>query len=456
MSIFDIYSIIERNSIVLLFILGALLVALLVQHALRVKFAPSKHLTESEYKLLSRLTGLYVLLGMIAALANFRFEFQLLFVAPLLLGLAAIPVIVGLMIYSKLHRDGLLSDAFLGKDVESGLRTLIADILDSGQFLTALRSTLPKGSDDHQHGLDYIPFMLHALDERRRRFHRLSNRFLTATLITGCVFVATVVSLGYLLLDEQAVGLPRTVAHLDTVSTQLSNDIRLLAVPVLESAVYVTQCRWQIELLKASASGSAGEQPRPQFLAAVFSAEQEGKLDELTRALADAMEGATDVGVGMDQAFLESLTGARTCLATLEGSRDAALRDVPSATERLQEVIADIEVELQQPQNRVAEVLKRLILSMVVVGFLLSILRFLSGLYKSHNRQMVRTEMLEFFVRKFYVAYKGSVEGSEARSLALKALLTELPGDEPDVGTVASDETLSIVKELLGVLSKKL
>ncbi len=57
------------------------------------------------------------------------------------------------------------------------LNDYVTGILDSEEFLVALRSSLPKGETDEMHGLDYVPFMLHSLDERRKRFAKSVGAF---------------------------------------------------------------------------------------------------------------------------------------------------------------------------------------------------------------------------------------------------------------------------------------
>jgi hypothetical protein len=61
-------------------------------------------------------------------------------------------------------------------------KTITEILLDSNAFFTALRTTLSKGADDEKFGLDYIPFMLNSIDERRKGAIKSARFFLVATV----------------------------------------------------------------------------------------------------------------------------------------------------------------------------------------------------------------------------------------------------------------------------------
>src|SRR5205823_10480086 len=103
------------------------------------------------------------------------------------------------------------------------LQTAVSEILDSESFLTALRGTLPRGKDDEQYGLDYIPFMLHSIDERRKRATRSARLFLFATVIAALAFSSVVMYFGYILVNEAAAGSARSLAELRSATQRVSD-----------------------------------------------------------------------------------------------------------------------------------------------------------------------------------------------------------------------------------------
>ena len=140
-----------------------------------------------------------------------------------------IPVVVGLVIaeYSFGRHGGDTSQVV----PTLPLRQAVVSILDSEDFLTALRSTLPKGESDPQYGLDYIPYMLDSIDQRRRRFQRSSMMFLAATIALGFVFSGIVVYFGYILVNESAAGFPRTMSQIEGSLREIRRDIQITPNP---------------------------------------------------------------------------------------------------------------------------------------------------------------------------------------------------------------------------------
>jgi hypothetical protein len=61
------------------------------------------------------------------------------------------------------------------------LQGAMSQILDSEHFLTVLRNSLPRGEQDQEFGLDYIPYMLDSIDQRRKRASKSARLFLLST-----------------------------------------------------------------------------------------------------------------------------------------------------------------------------------------------------------------------------------------------------------------------------------
>ncbi|MGN6418318.1 MAG: hypothetical protein ACTHMC_12550, partial [Pseudobacter sp.] len=81
----------------------------------------------------------------------------------------------------------------------SEVESFIEKVLSNEKFNTAFNNVLPKGNNDEELGLGYIPIMLQITENRRKKFSSDSNRFLAFTFILGTLFIMTVTYFGYVL-----------------------------------------------------------------------------------------------------------------------------------------------------------------------------------------------------------------------------------------------------------------
>ncbi|WP_162127789.1 hypothetical protein [Flavobacterium phycosphaerae] len=97
---------------------------------------------------------------------------------------------------------------------ESQVEDFVQKVFANEKFHTAFLTNLPKGKNDDEYGLDYIPFMLQSIENKRKRFKIYSERFLTATLTLGVFFIIIVIFFGYILLDDSSIGLAKNIVDL--------------------------------------------------------------------------------------------------------------------------------------------------------------------------------------------------------------------------------------------------
>jgi hypothetical protein len=118
------------------------------------------------------LVGLHYITSIIQMVAS-EFGRSNAFGYPMDLFRLSITVIIGVLIAFRFFSLHILSGYNSGKipdySMPAVLRESVGKILDSEHFLTALRSTLPKGEGDERFGFDYIPFLLSSIDDRRKR-----------------------------------------------------------------------------------------------------------------------------------------------------------------------------------------------------------------------------------------------------------------------------------------------
>jgi hypothetical protein len=331
--------------------------------------------------------------------------------------------------------------------LQSHINLFAARVFDSEEFLSVLRTTLPKGNSDGEFGLDYIPFMLHGLDERRKRFHQSSSMFLRMTLLLGMFSAVIVAFFGYVLIVESSVGAPRYLRDIQS-ETHILGD----AVTSLTPSNHTREWALRIEPLLEEARSVASRENRI-ILNDVLT--QHGmSLTQVLPLLVKVSRDTTATNVKLYNSKIDTaLARTSDLVASNQRDREIAL----AALDRLNGLIPRAELALNQNESRIPELIKRLAIGLIVTTFLLALLRYCAGLYSSHHREMLVTEYQDMALRRFYVAFKGSAADPEQRRTVLGSFMS---GGEASVlpessGTANSSELeASVVKELIGALSK--
>ncbi len=120
-------------------------------------------------------------------------------------------------------------------------------------------------------------------------------------------------------------------------------------------------------------------------------------------------------------------------------------------------LIPRVESEIEKPQNELHELLKRLILSIVIISFFLAILRYTARLYLNNYNLMIQAENEDLAIRKFYVALKNTDKNQDERKLVIQNFLQIFNKENnSDSDLNLSKEESGILKELLNNLMKKL
>src|SRR5579885_2424596 len=118
--------------------------------------------------------------------------------------------VVIVVVWMLVRRMSLLPQPLSPAVDESVIAETAKQVFTSDRFLSALQEVLPRGERDSEYGLDYIPYMLHSINARKRKFERAANRFLTGTVVLGLVFATVVILFGYILIVEAATGPQRS------------------------------------------------------------------------------------------------------------------------------------------------------------------------------------------------------------------------------------------------------
>ena len=131
--------------------------------------------------------------------------------------------------------------SFRQRDITSSLiEARVDDLWHSPKFLSCLQTALPKGENNAKYGLDYVPYMLQNIEFRRARYQRSSFFFLCLTVIFSLVFSVVVVVFGYIIVNDTAAGLPKSLRNLEGLLATAVRDSRLLAVDFQRSDYYTS------------------------------------------------------------------------------------------------------------------------------------------------------------------------------------------------------------------------
>ena len=351
------------------------------------------------------------------------------------------------------------SEQVLDYSQPDALHRAVSTILDSEKFLTALRATLPLGKEDKEFGLDYIPYMISSVDERRKRATKSARLFLIATVVAALIFSGVVMYFGYILVNEAAAGTARTLAEVRDSTKAISETLQSIVPSYYRNPMFQRDVAPSLTKLDQTPAGE--------------------KNNSIEKVITDALEQCRNTG---DFSTLNSAFGQvksqlsrespeeKAYAATFETAADKLsefINDQSNAVPRLAQEAAELrlltskaEDSLSKPENRTPELIKRLGLGLVISTFFLALLRYLGNLYRTRYLQVLEAERDDFMVRRFYVAFKNSVDNDEQRKVVLTSFMTAANGlgmaeskETPDEST---KQEFEVIKELLKAMSKKM
>lgn len=368
-------------------------------------------------------------------------------------------ILIAFRLFASYIFSGFNSEKSSDYSVPTVLRDSISRILDSENFLTALRSTLPKGKEDERFGFDYIPFMLDSIDQRRKRAVRSARFFLLATTGSALLFSGVVMYFGYILVNEASAGTAKSLTDIKTSMESASEALHAIIPSYYNNPKFRQDVAPSLERLEQLESGEKNKQVRDKIVAAINDAKRTGDFTALRATLAQSASEASNGGI-QEKTYSTALEDANSKIANFMDTQSAAIPELSSRVEELKQLIPKAEDTLNKPENRVPEIIKRLALGLVIATFFLALLRYMGGLYRTRYQQVLAAESDDFMVRRFYVAFKSSIPSDEQRKTVLSSFmatpnLTNGFSSKEPLGDTTKQE-YEILKELLGALSKKL
>lgn len=401
----------------------------------------------------------------------FRMRFNLLIEIIVLAG-RIIPIVIGVWIVLNYRK--ISEKKKYNTNETANISKAVAKLLDSDQFLTSLRSVLPKGENDKEYGLDYIPYMLNDNEMRLKDLKKTTRFYFSLTLIVGVFITLVVVYFGYVIVNEEAAGLPRNVAEVNRSLERVSDDVSIIFSSELGDFQNLSASRAPnlSGLIDASVRHNFRNDAVDRITEAISADAREtlntGEWDNLAEFLQAqlAVLREMDIEDSSEREALQTYTNVLSeTIETVRNfvrTREIALINLVDTTEDLQDIISKIEDSIDSEEARTSELIKRLGLSLIVASFLLAVLRYISGIYKDHYQDMRRVQYEAQVIRRFYIALKGSFKAKEGSTP--NKIIADFVNSSQSVykkdellikDELGNDLNADIIKEILKFLSKR-
>lgn len=339
-------------------------------------------------------------------------------------------------------------------DFEKEFLNKVRNVFKSDEFLTVLRTALPNGSKSKEYGFDFIPFMLHTVDERRIRFQKSSRNFLVMTIILGMFFSIILTFFAYLLLNEAAAGSQKTLVNLEE-DTQYIRSL-LEKVKSIESEYDIDKVIQPLINLPKGESSEATNKIK-SYIASFSNYKTQANLDDLLIIMKENNESDKLKGLNEDSEniYKESI---KTLEEFIENKETFSVT-LPSEVKNLGALIQKADENLNKPENRIPDVIKRLFLSLALATFFIALLRYLVKLYRDHYQQLIIAEEDSLAIRKFYVAYKCSKDEDQRKAVLLSFMSNRNLDnifDQKSEDKSSIEMNPDMLKEILSAITKKL
>ncbi|CCN82436.1 hypothetical protein VIBNISFn27_940087 [Vibrio nigripulchritudo SFn27] len=334
-------------------------------------------------------------------------------------------------------------------DQSKYIEDIVCETLDSKEFATALRTSLPRGENDNKNGLDFIPFLLHRLDEKRISYQKSTNRFLISLISMGLVFIFTISFFGYIIINTSSSGVYKYTSilsnEIDAISINIHNSNKSLLNYLQNEGIKTENIPIDLkdgELLKARSKID-------ELIGLGYAINLKYYLYELPEKKFNKTS---------NQKIEDNLTMSKV-IKKIDIYLDSLVynkAEIENALELAQKASEEIIEEIHKPEFLRDDLIKRLSISLIVATFFIAILRYLSNLYRSHYAELIKTEEQDMFIRKFYVAYKGSSDDNSSKDKIVEAFLSKDHDLHGNNSSRLGSEEVGIIGELLKSIGRKI
>ncbi len=386
------------------------------------RFKENEIISPKEYKLIRTLLILYVIIILPDFIMNalsvdrgFR-SFQNILMSPFFYVRSMLPTYAAVLIFYRNYFNPF--NKIKNEGPSNSLEDSVKKIFDSNSFYTALTTVLPRGEKDSEHGLDYIPYMLQNLKTKRERFEKSSTRFLILTVSTSIFLMLVTILLSYILFNEDSVGVYKQVDKL-TDKVDLTNKyISSLQLDLEDDSYFSSTYSDNLYQLRSIYDlPDRDSKFAIRIREAVNGFQRDGDLNSLAESLTLFKDSISN------RDYFDLITEVESNILDFMDFKERVFPNFKGHQEDVSKLVASMQEEIKDSPNSLNELIKRAILSVVVITFFLAILRYFRGLYQSHHNEMIQTEQQDLRIRKFYVALKTSEGNSDERKLVLSDFL---------------------------------
>jgi len=369
-------------------------------------------------------------------------------------------VIILAFFFSKLigliFSQHIIEEKIEEKIEKISVKKYVNEILDSKEFISALRTTLPKGEKDEEHGLDHIPFLLQNSNDKRERYSSISRFFLIATIISALIFSTVIIYFGYVLINDDSAGFYKAL-------TELKDEVNQTNEAYLGISNTATL---RIEEIGNTIDEIVLKSSNPEInlkLSALVDSINIENIDDVSSRLVEI-----DNLVSKNKSPNSALRPP-TKKFDLSSEINVVIKKVQKIAKDYQvygsrisnslEDIKLIESKLEKmtiPDSySLGEIFKRLFIGIIVTSFLLAILRFLTNQYKKNYEKTLIADEENSLIRRFYVAYKASQNDAE-RAIAITRLVEIRNLKEVTTESEVKALDNEMLKEIMSAIAKKL
>jgi hypothetical protein len=374
--------------------------------------------------------------------------------SPFSLILSTIPLLIALIIANKFNIVNFGNNNVSPKPLsEDEIQNKVNEVWDSKQFLTSLRTVLPSGKEDKDLGVDYIPFMLQNIDERRERYKKSSNIALRFTIYLGSIFVLMLLYFGNLLINDDAAGIGKTLNKIDN-TLSITNEALSMTSPKLSiNGIDKSELLLSIDNLHhvISLSPQKIKVISPNLTRNVLS------VDDLILLREEVNRALQNTSISKDKKFVVAMENTIKQITYFMSLKDDYRNILHFKVKALEKYTSELKKETDKDLFNLSELIKRLAIGVIICSFFLVVLRYSAQIYKEHHEQMLKAEMDELNIRKYYVALKSSGDAIPLRKQSIESLFQNSINGQGNVkDTKMSPQEASIIKELISAVSKKI
>lgn len=383
-------------------------------------------------------------------------QYKLVF-SPILIIFDFIPIyLFFIFLRSKLVANKVL----LNGDIPS-LVDAVKNIFNSNEFYSAISNVLPKGENDRKYGLDYIPYMLQNTEARRKRFKKTSTTFLVLTISLSLLFVVIVVFFAYLLIDETVSGKYRIFVELNDSINEFEQIAHRLPRNIFDDSQFTNETGDYVLFIKnydPTSFSEVGIQAVQKILVELSIFENRHNLDNFYSNIAKLYNSFPKSDFEKNREYFQNIGKLMEYLQTYQQLRKNDPEEIVRISDSLRRMINQANKEIvDDPNAKQNDLIKRLVLSVVVVSFLIMILRYVRNLYQNHYNEMIKAENQDLMIRKFYITLKSSEGNVEERKLVLSSFLSDVQTIEniPKAKAKSKKTENEIIKDILDIIMKK-